>query len=196
MSASVRSGAYALQRSKIQIADKGEVLTLDYAGARASHLGDASWGVAVGFRAMQAAAEKLSETNLWERDRLTVVSGHPGPGVRDAINYVTRCVERHRFSLFEELAGRTMCSRDMKYEWWLGDGQTAVAVRLRPDFVPERFYDLLDRLGSEQEQAKDRSQLDALKAELESRIWQEAIAASFRVESVPISAMRAKLPRE
>jgi len=195
MSTSLESGAYALQRSTIQIADKGDVLTLDYAGARASHLGDASWGVAVGFRAMQAAAEKLSETKLWERDRLTVASGHPGPGVRDAINYVTRCVERNRFRLFDELADKTMCSRDMKYEWWLSDGQTGVGVKLRSDFVPERFYDLLDRLGSEQEKPKDRSQFDALKADLERRIWREPLAVCFRVESAPISAMRAKLPR-
>ena len=196
MSASFESGAYSLERSTIQIADKGKILTLDYDGARASHGGDALWGVAVGFRAMQVAADKLSQTKLWERDRLSVVSGHPGPGVRDAINYVTRCVERRRFSLFEDQAGATNCSRDMKYEWWLSNDQTAVAVILRSDFVPELFFNLLDRLGSEQELAKDRSQLDALKADLEARIWHEPLAVSFRAESLPVSAMRAKLPGE
>ena len=187
MSASVKSGANTIERFTIQIADKGEILTLDYAGARASHRGDAWWGVAVGFRAMQVAAEELSRARLWDRDELAVVSGHPGPGVRDAINYVTRCVERRQFSLLEELADKTMCSSDMKYEWWLSDGQTAVAVKLRSDFVPEQFYELLGRLGSQQEQAKDRSQFDGLKSDLESLIWREPLTASFRAESLPVS---------
>lgn len=196
MSASVKSRASPLEGSTIQITERSEILTLDYAEARASHGGDSWWGVAVGFRAMQVAADKLSQTKLWDRDELAVISGHPGPGVRDAINYVTRCVERHRFSLFEELAGATNCSRDMKYEWWLSDDQTAVAVRLRSDFVPGRFYDLLDRIGSEQERVKDCSQLDALKADLEARIWHEPLAVSFRAENLPVSALRAKLSVE
>ena len=186
--------ASSLEGSTIRIADKGEILTLDYAGARALHRGDSWWGLAVGFRAMQVAAEELSRARLWDRDRLNVVSGHPGPGVRDAIDYVTRCIERHRFALIEELAGATNCSREMKYEWWLGDEEAAVAVSLCPDFVPQQFYELLDRLGSQQERANDRSQFDTLKADLEARIWREPLSANFRAECLPVSAMGAGQP--
>ena len=166
----------------VQIAENGAILTLDYAGARAMHGGDSWWGVAVGFRAMQVAASSLSQTKLWHRDRLNVVSGHPGPGVRDAIDYVTRCVEHKRFRLSGTQTDCKGCSRDMKFEWWLSDGEMTVAINLRPEFVPEPFYQLLDRLGTDQERAKDRSLFDDFKAELEARIWRQPLSASFETK--------------
>jgi hypothetical protein len=53
---------------------------------------------------------------------------------------------------------------------------------------------LLDRLGSQQERARDRSDFDTLKADLEARIWREPLAANFRAESLPVSAMGAGQP--
>ena len=51
-----------VERAIVQIAEGDASLTLDYAGARARHQGNSWWGVAVGFRAMQAAAGLLSQT--------------------------------------------------------------------------------------------------------------------------------------
>ena len=163
----------------IRIAENGAELTLNYDGARGMHKGDSWWGVAVGFRAMQVAAQQLSQTTLWDRDELDVVSGHPGPGVIDAIDYVTGAVERKRFRLTDPQAGKRGCSRDMKYEWWVSDETMTVAINLRPDFVPKPFYELLDRLGSDEERADDRKQFDVFKSDLETLIWQEPLASSF-----------------
>ena len=85
----------------IRIKDQGEVLELDYDGAICQHPGSLWWGTAVGFRAMQAAAQALSHDDLWSRDNLYIVSGHPGPGVKDTIEYVTgvagsRSLQSHR----------------------------------------------------------------------------------------------------
>ncbi len=192
-------GSQSSQRSSVesttlQIADRGAILTLDYGGARASHEGDSWWGVAVGFRAMQVAAGLLSQSQLWNRDQLHVVSCHPGPGVRHAIDYVTRSVERKRFHLVKEQAFRSGCSRDMKYEWWLGHGQMTAVVRLRPDFVPGPFYDLLDRLGSDHERQCDRRDFDAFKADLEARVWHKTLAASFYAECLPVPLNTEELP--
>ena len=176
----------SVESTTLQIADCGAILTLDYAGARATHDGDSWWGVAVGFRAMQVAAGLLSQSELWDRDQLHVVSGHPGPGVRHAIDYVTRSVERGRFHLRKDQDGQSGCSRDMKYEWRLELGQMTAVVRLRPDFVPEPFYDLLDRLGRDYERQRDRRDFDAFKADLEARIWHEPLAACFSTECLAI----------
>ena len=85
----------------IRIKDQGEVLELDYDGAICQHPGSLWWGTAVGFRAMQVAAQALSQDDLWARDNLYIVSGHPGPGVKDTIDYVTgrrqpRSLQRRR----------------------------------------------------------------------------------------------------
>jgi len=176
----------SVESTTLQIADRGAILTLDYAGARATHDGDSWWGVAVGFRAMQVAAGLLSQSELWDRDQLHVVSGHPGPGVRHAIDYVTRSVERKRFHLLKKQSGGSGCSRDMKYEWWLEHCQMTAVVRLRPKFVPEPFYNLLDRLGGDHERQRDHRDFDVFKADLEARIWHEPLAASFSAECLPI----------
>ena len=169
----------------IEIADNGVKLALTYEDARAMHKGDSWWGVAVGFRAMQVAAQQLSQTTLWDRNQLDVVSGHPGPGVIDAIDYVTGAVERKRFRLTDPQAGKRGCSRDMKYEWWVSDETMTVAINLRPDFVPEPFYELLDRLGADDECPNDQQQFDAIKLKLEARIWREPIRDSFQTKCLP-----------
>jgi hypothetical protein len=74
----------------------------------------------------------------------------------------------------------------MKYEWWLEDGQMTAVVRLRLDFVPEPFYELLDRLGGNHERKRDRRDFDAFKADLEARIWHEPLTASFYSECLPV----------
>ena len=56
----------------IRIKDQGKVLELDYDGAVCQHPGSLWWGTAVGFRAMQVAAQALSQDDLWE-DRKSVV---------------------------------------------------------------------------------------------------------------------------
>src|SRR5579859_124444 len=83
----------------IRIRDGGAVEELDYTGAISVHVGSLWWGTAVGYRAMQVAAEALSKDGLWSRDDLYVVGAHPGPGVRDAIDYVTRVVGRDRYKV-------------------------------------------------------------------------------------------------
>jgi len=51
------------------------------------------WGGTMGFCIMQAAAGDLTGSEQSPaRQNLYIVSGHPGPGYRDAFEYVTRCV--------------------------------------------------------------------------------------------------------
>ena len=92
------------QEQTLDIADNGRVEHLTYEGLLTFHQGEALWGASVGFRAMQAAGSSLSTERLWDRARILIVSAHPGPGVRDAIEYVTHCVSRNRFRLLTRLS--------------------------------------------------------------------------------------------
>ena len=83
----------------IRIKDKEQVLELDYDGAVCQHPGSLWWGTAVGFRAMQVAAQALSKDGLWSRDNLYIVTGHPGPGVKDTIDYITGAPSRDRYKM-------------------------------------------------------------------------------------------------
>lgn len=169
----------------IRIADDGEVLTLDYQEATAVHQRSLWWGTAVGYRAMQMAAVALSADRLWSRDRLSVVSGHPGQGVLDALNYVTRCGDRNRLTVLENANCVSRCNSEMKFEWWVSDGQQTAHVALREDFVPLEFYKIIDRRVYNETLADDDKAFELFKVNLSARIWVAPLQENFSVTLKP-----------
>lgn len=163
----------------LQIADAGQTLTLHYREALACHRGQSWFGVAAGFRMLQAAGQALSQQRLWDREQLFVVSGHPGNGVRDAVEYVTACVSRGRYRV-DGAAGA--CSPDMRFYWEVDDGVTTAVLRMRDGFVPDELFALLGRLGGADEQPTDRERFAALKRRLAEAVWHEALTDLFRVD--------------
>lgn len=172
----------AVEGVTIRIKDQGEVLELDYDGAVCQHPGSLWWGTAVGFRAMQAAAQALSEDGLWDRENLYIVSGHPGPGVRDTIDYVTGTASRDRYNVVLAEGCGMQCNSKMKYEWWVSDGERTANINLRPDFVPREFYELSDRLETNETTKEDIKAFRIFKVNLSTRIWNAPLEESFRVK--------------
>lgn len=172
----------AAEGIKIRIKDQGEVVELDYDGAVCQHPGSLWWGTAVGFRAMQAAAQALSQDELWSRDNLYIVTGHPGPGVKDTIEYVTGAPGRDRYKVIVGENCEMKCNSQMKYEWWVSDGERTANINLRPDFVPRAFYELSDRLETDQTTKEDIKAFRIFKVNLSTRIWNAPLEESFQVE--------------
>jgi hypothetical protein len=169
----------AAEGVKIRIKDQGEVVELDYDGAICQHPGSLWWGTAVGFRAMQAAAQALSRDDLWSRDNLYIVSGHPGPGVKDTIEYVTGTPGRDRY----QVVVAEGC-----------DGEKTANINLRPDFVPREFYDLSDRLETDQTTKEDIKAFRIFKVNLSTRIWNAPLEESFRVEVIDQALQPGEIP--
>jgi hypothetical protein len=179
-----------------RIKDKGEVKELDYDGAMTHHMNSLWWGTAVGYRAMQAAAKALSKDGLWSRDDLYVVGAHPGPGVRDAIDYVTHTVGRDRYKVLLDDKCGMKCNSAMKFEWWVSDGKRTACVRLREDFVPRAFYELSDRLGTDAQTEEDTMLFEISKVNLSARIWSAPLEHSFRVSLSDTPLKPGELPDE
>ncbi len=163
---------------RLVIADQGIATRLSFEGALDFHQGNSYWGCALAFRVLQLAGTLLSRERLWERTNLAVISGHPGPGVRDTFEYITGCVSRHRFELSCSSKERR-CVRDMQFEWEIDDGSRRARIRLRDDFVPESFFDLLDRLDTAAWRPGDDKRLDRHKSELTQRIWETPLEQAF-----------------
>jgi hypothetical protein len=180
----------------VRIKDRGEVKEIDYHGAITTHLGSLWWGTAVGYRAMQAAAEALSTDGLWSRDDLYVVGAHPGPGVRDAIDYVTGVVGRDRYKLVSDADCGMKCNSSMKFEWWVSDRRRTASVKLREDFVPREFYELSDRLGTAAETKADKRLFQIFKVTLSTRIWAAPLSRNFDVEVIDRPLAPGELPDE
>lgn len=171
-----------VEETIVRIEDHGEIAELDYGGAVTAHTGTLWWGAAVGYRAMQAAAEALSKDGLWSRDNLYIVGAHPGPGVRDAIDYVTHTAARDRYRVVTDANCGTKCNSSMKFEWWVSDGCRTAFIQLRDNFVPRAFYELSDRLGTEAETKEDDRLFETYKVTLSARIWAAPLSHNFHVE--------------
>ncbi|PXX47003.1 hypothetical protein [Undibacterium pigrum] len=169
----------------IRIVDKDRVLTLDYQEATAQHQRSLWWGTAVGYRAMQVAAIALSKDQLWHRENLVVVSAHPGPGVLDSVNYVTQCADRDRLTVMENDNCVSRCNSQMKFEWWVSDEKQTAHVMLNEDFVPDEFYQLIDRRVYSETRADDDKLFELYKVNLSSRIWVAALEENFTVKMLP-----------
>ncbi|MBV8978648.1 MAG: hypothetical protein JO261_13895 [Alphaproteobacteria bacterium] len=180
----------------VRIREGGTIRELDYNGAMTAHMGSLWWGTAVGYRAMQAAAKALSTEELWSRDDLYVVGAHPGPGVRDAIDYVTDTVRRDRYKVLLADKCGMKCNSTMKFEWWVSDGRRTATIRLRDGFVPRDFYALSDRLGTDAESEEDRILFEISKVNLSARIWSLPLDRSFTVTMSAVALEPGELPAE
>lgn len=163
----------------LSIADHGQVVKLSYQGLQDFHKGDSWFGCSVAFRALQYAGTLLSDDHLWDRQELFVESYHPGEGVRDAIEYVTHCINENRFKIHGN--SQKKCSRDMKFKWIVHNENQEVIVCLREGFVPEKFFDLLDRFHTDNEHVDDLQLFNKLKNDLSQNIWNQSLSQSFHV---------------
>lgn len=183
-----------VEGTAVQIRDKDDVLSLEYDGALTVHKSSLWWGTAVGFRAMQVAANALSQDDkLWARDNLYIVSGHPGPGVRDSIDYITRCPERGNYTVMQKPGCDMACNSDMLFEWWVSDGDATVEIKLRPDFISDEFYELSDRLFAKPTK-EDLKRFDIFKVNLSTRIWNGRLDDNFSVTHLDTPLKPGELP--
>ena len=169
----------------IRVVDDGKVLTLDFQVVTGIHQRALWWGVAVGYRAMQVAAKALSQKKLWSRDHLVVVSGHPGPGVLDALNYVTCCADNGTLTVMQNDNCVNRCNSEMKFEWWVSDGEQTAHVMLRDDFVPREFYELIDRRVYSETKESDDKLFELYKVNLSARLWVGSLEENFSYELLP-----------
>lgn len=101
--------------------------------------------LAVAFRAQCAALARLCPGAPPRRDEIQVVSGHPGPGVRDAFEMVARCVTRGAYRIDPALPGPRLNPRgDAVYAFEIMvAGRGSQHVALNPGVLPPEFFALL-----------------------------------------------------
>ena len=176
------------QPKTLDIADGERRLSFSYRQALEFHQGNAYWGCALAFRMLQRAAGLLSRDGLWDRNRLQVTSGHPGPGVRDTLELVTGCVSSGRFSL-DGGNREARCVGDMKYAWTLSDGTTEVSIKLVDGLVPDAFLALLDKIDREPATAEEQARLEAFKQAMTDRIWQMTLEQAFPDSGIRVRSL-------
>src|SRR5262249_33929919 len=137
-----------------------------------------------------------STNGLWSREHLYIVSGHPGPGVKDAIDYVTDVSRRDRFKCIVAEGCGMQCNSKMRYEWWVSDGEKTAKISLRPGVVHWEFYELSDRLGTLKTSKADIRSFSIFKVNLSTRIWNFPLEESLYVQLIDHPLEPGALPVE
>jgi hypothetical protein len=128
---------------------------------------------AVTFQAQRAAFLALSPGTPPARRDITIVSGHPGPGVRDSFEAVTRALTRGVYTVDRSLpAARLAPGHDMSYSFRITLQARTAEIALRPDALPERFFTL--NFTPSRSAAQER-ELSALKRSIAAQV----LAAGF-----------------
>ncbi|MBK5959455.1 hypothetical protein CCR97_14740 [Rhodoplanes elegans] len=125
--------------------------------------------LAVTFQALRVMLPALSPQRPPRRADLTVVSGHPGPGVRDAFEFVTRAVTRGVYTVDRSLPEARLCpGLDASYSWRVSmDGRT-VGTALRPGVLPDRFFALV--AGGAGKSEAERAEFSALRRRIAAEV--------------------------
>jgi hypothetical protein len=128
------------------VLDQGESIAISFDDLLRYHGRSSIAGVAHAFKAMERAFPLLSPGEPPERYDITVESGFPGGGARDAFEMVTRAVTGDRYRLAPDLAGAEAPEAPGGHFFFrLRYRGIVVDLTLRDGLVPEEFLQLACR---------------------------------------------------
>ncbi|WP_245325209.1 hypothetical protein [Bradyrhizobium sp. CCH5-F6] len=167
--------------SAITIMAEEEPVEIGFPMVAAYHGQSALAMAAIVFQAQRAAFAVLSPGKIPARRDISIVSGHPGPGVRDAFEFVTRAVTRGAYSVDRTLSeARLVPGHDISYSFRITLGERTVEMALRPGVLPERFFELV--FAKDRTTAQER-ELSALKRSIAEDVLAKDPGALFTMRA-------------
>lgn len=130
-------------------------LPIHFDAVQAYHGHEALAMLALTFQGLRGALARLQgQGAAVPRHELRVISGHPGPGVRDAFEFVTRAVTRGCYTVDLSLPeARYSRGADKSYSFHLQRDTRRVQAVLRAGVLPPEFFDLLGKQDAPSQQA-------------------------------------------
>lgn len=134
---------------------------------------------AVTFKAIQAAFAVLFPDGPPQREELSILTGHPGQGVRDSFEMVTRAVTRGAYTVdTTRPQARLNSGVEISYSFDIVtvDGRRAEVV-LKEGILPARFFELFKAVRRTPNTSNEQQELEQLKLELDQ--LKRALAAEI-----------------
>ena len=129
--------------STLVVLDQGEPVSISFDDVLKYHGRSSIGGAAHAFKAMERAFPLLSPDQPPERYEITVESGFPGGGARDAFEMVTRAFTGDRYGVAPDLAGPEVPEAPGgRFFFRLGYRGRVVDLALRHGLVPDEFLDV------------------------------------------------------
>jgi hypothetical protein len=126
----------------LELLDHGGPISISFDDLLKYHGRSSIAGVAHAFKAMERAFPLLSPGQPPERYDLTIESGFPGDGAKDAFEMVSRAVTGDRYRVVEVPAGTAPEAPGGHFFFRVGYRGTVVELTLRAGLVPGEFLDV------------------------------------------------------
>lgn len=132
-------------RNIARVVEAEGLIDIPFSAVEAYHGHTALTMLALTYQGLYGAMAKLgADDKPLSRSELSVLSGHPGPGVRDAFECVTRAVTRGCYVVDKSLPwARYNQGGTQSYSFILSSQGREVRAVLREGVLPQRFFELL-----------------------------------------------------
>jgi hypothetical protein len=155
--------------NKIVIKDNQDLIEISFDDIKKYHGYGFIALAAVTFKAMQAAFEALFPDRPPSRTEIRIHTGHPGQGVRDAFEMVTRAVTRNAYTIdTNKPTARLNPNADISYSFdIISDDGTRAEIDLRVGILPNRFFELFKAVRKVPNSTEEKNKLDNYKQEFD-----------------------------
>lgn len=158
-----------MKSNKIVInSDVGE-REIDYESVRAYHTDGNYAMLAATFQGIKGALCMLDKQV--KRTELSILSGHPGTGVRDAFEFVFRALTRGEYVVDCKIPkAQYNPHKEMAYYFEISDGAMLVKATLKDGVLPQRFFELFGISKNGMLDKETRQEFASLKEAIEERV--------------------------
>ena len=129
----------------IKIYDRNDLLEISFEDIKKYHGYAAYMALGVAFRVVETAFEELYGEEIPNRNDISILSGHGGPGFRDVFEFVTRAKTRGTYTVdvnYPKAQYDPYRPQAYAYVFTKNNGE-AVEILLKDNFLPPVFYDYL-----------------------------------------------------
>ncbi|HET8726003.1 MAG TPA: hypothetical protein VFO41_00720 [Alphaproteobacteria bacterium] len=166
----------------IEVMDHDDRLRLGFEDVLKYHGRHSIGGAAIGFKMLQRAFELLSPDAPPRRGQFRFLTAFPGPGARDAVEFVTRAVTGGTYQVDLGCAPEDVPEAPKgRYYFHVGYANGSVDLGIRPGLVRPDFVALIRRKAAEGLTETEEARLVALKREMADRLLPLPAAEVFAV---------------
>ena len=161
-----------MNREIVKVVEKGVELDIPFHACVLYHGKDSIGGLSLGYRLMYWALNYLSEDGeIPRREDISFKTAFPGPGLRDAVEMISRAVTAGRYEVLKEAP---LCAPEgvyghMYFEISLRD--KTVKVALKPGVIDDDFIQTGRSFKKENLTPEGLRHWEDLKKNLAEKVW-------------------------
>jgi len=170
-------------QDQILIYDQEDLIDIRFGDVEKYHGSQFIAMAAVAFKALQLAFAHLSPSTPPKRGDVVILSGHPGKGIRDAFEMVTRVVTRGGYTVDKSRPkGRMNPNADFSYSFLISLAGGQADIVLKEGVIPNRFYELFGLVWGPTPTEDEKREFLALKRSIAKAIVPRPASELFTIE--------------